>query len=611
MNLTAPTPSTASVGVVNYYVSSFNASTGCESSRTLLAVTVTSCRVVFALNDNLITTVGTTGTGNVLTNDDLNDGVAPLIANTTLVVSASNGSVTLLSNGTYTYIPNPGYVGSDMFRYRVCDSGVPAACDEAEVRINVTASPITSGTNPPIVLNDNFTMIKSGTLSRNVLTNDIPTNENGVLTASLLTSPGVGSLNLQPNGTFTYTPPVGFVGEVSFTYQACDNRVPTSLCAPATVQIIVKDETAPIPGGGNLEPVATDDFLLVFPGVAKPINVLSNDTDPEGTTLTVSTTPIIAPTKGTATITAAGVVTYTANASATGSDFLTYSVCDAGSPTKCTQATVYFQILPGEIFLSAKAYLQGALLGVPNTDVLMRDDLRVKSLIPLQHPYAALSPLTAITTPTSAVFATTGANAIVDWVFVELRSGLTSVVDSRPAFIQRDGDIVDTDGVSPVVFKMATPGNYRVVVRHRNHLAVMSENPIALSNAPAVIDFRLASTNPYVPIVSPVNQAQVVVSQGRAMWTGNVDIDDSMIYQGSRSDAAAIYQRIIGDTGRNPLQSSSYKIKAYDLGDLNMNGETVFQGPGNDLEFIYLNVIKNHDGNVTKQNSFVVKQQLP
>ena len=41
------------------------------------------------------------------------------------------------------------------------------------------------------------------------------------------------------------------------------------------------------------------------------------------------------------------------------------------------------------------------------------------------------------------------------------------------------------------------------------------------------------------------------------------------------------------------------------------NGETVFQGPGNDIEFIYLNVIKNHNGNATKQNSFVVKEQVP
>jgi hypothetical protein len=607
-NTVAPTPSTATVGTTNYFVSSLS-STGCESTRTLIQVTVSSCRVVFALNDNMVTTVGTTGTGNVLTNDDINDGIAPLVVSTTLVAPATNGLVTLLANGTYSYVPNAGFVGNDTFRYRVCDSGSPAACDEAEVKVNVTASPLTSGTNPPVVLNDNYTMSKGSTLNENVLTNDLPTNENGVLTASVLTQPSVGTLNLASNGTFTYTPPVGFVGEVTFVYQACDNRT-SPLCAPATVQIIVKDQPAI---GVNLPPVATDDFLTVFPGVAKSVNVLTNDTDPEGTTLTASTTPVIAPTKGTATITAAGLVNYTPFANATGADFLTYSVCDAGSPQKCTQATLYFQILPGEVTLSAKVFLQGALLGVPATDVLMRDDLRVKSLIPLQHPYGAQNPLTAITAPTSAVFNVTGANAIVDWVFVELRSGVnsTTVVDSRAAFVQRDGDIVDTDGVSPVVFKSASPGSYYVVVKHRNHLGIMSGSALALSSTATVIDFRLASTNVFVPIVTPINQAQVEVTQGRAMWTGNVLFDDRIIYQGPQTDAGAIYSRIIGDVGRNPLQSSSYKIKGYDIGDLNMNGETVFQGPGNDIEFIYLNVIKNHNGNVTRQNSFVVKEQLP
>ena len=608
-NTVAPTPSTATVGTINYYVSSLNISTGCESPRTLLAVEVASCRVVFALNDNMVTTVGTTGTGNVLTNDDINDGIAPLVVSTTLVTPATNGTVTLLANGTYTYVPNAGFVGNDTFRYRVCDSGTPAACDEAEVKVNITASPLTSGTTPPVVLNDNYSMTKGGTLNGNVLTNDLPTNENGVLTASVVTPPSVGTLNLASNGTFTYTPPVGFVGEVTYVYQACDNRT-TPLCAPATVQIIVKDQPAI---GVNLPPVATDDFLTVFPGVAKSVNVLTNDTDPEGTTLSISTTPLIAPTKGNATITAAGLVTYTPNANATGADFLTYSVCDAGNPQECSQATLYFQILPGEVKLSAKVYLQGALLGVPSTDVLIRDDLRVKSLIPLQHPYGTQTPLTVITAPTSAVFNVTGANAIVDWVFIELRSGTNSatVVDSRPAFVQRDGDIVDTDGISPVLFKSATPGSYFIVVKHRNHLGVMSGTPVTMTSTATVIDFRSASTNVFVPIVTPINQAQVEVSQGRAMWTGNVLFDDRIIYQGPQTDAGAIYSRIIGDVVRNPLQSSSYKIKGYDIGDLNMNGETVFQGPGNDIEFIYLNVIKNHNGNATKQNSFVVKEQLP
>ncbi|MBK8338906.1 MAG: hemagglutinin protein, partial [Flavobacteriales bacterium] len=65
----------------------------------------------------------------------------------------------------------------------------------------------------------------------------------------------------------------------------------------------------------------------------------------------------------------------------------------------------------------------------------------------------------------------------MDWVVVELRDNTNpaSIVASRAALIQRDGDVVSTNGTTPVLFDQA-PGIYRVALRHRNHLGVMTLN---------------------------------------------------------------------------------------------------------------------------------------
>ena len=73
---------------------------------------------------------------------------------------------------------------------------------------------------------------------------------------------------------------------------------------------------------------------------------------------------------------------------------------------------------------------------------------------------------------------------------VQLRDATDSsiVVAEQSALLQRDGDVVGTDGVSPLSFTQDA-GDYFIAVEHRNHLGILSANAIALSNAPTVIDF--------------------------------------------------------------------------------------------------------------------------
>ena len=64
-------------------------------------------------------------------------------------------------------------------------------------------------------------------------------------------------------------------------------------------------------------------------------------------------------------------------------------------------------------------------------------------------------------------------------------------------FLKSDGTIVDTDGTSPVQFTGLSAGNYYIVIRHRNHLAIMSASAIPLSSSSALYDFTTAQSQAY------------------------------------------------------------------------------------------------------------------
>ena len=65
---------------------------------------------------------------------------------------------------------------------------------------------------------------------------------------------------------------------------------------------------------------------------------------------------------------------------------------------------------------------------------------------------------------------------------------------TRAAFIKSDGTIVDIDGTSPVTFTGLPAGNYYMVVRHRNHLAIMTAAAIPLSSSSELYNFTTAQT---------------------------------------------------------------------------------------------------------------------
>jgi hypothetical protein len=183
----------------------------------------------------------------------------------------------------------------------------------------------------------------------------------------------------------------------------------------------------------------------------------------------------------------------------TGSKYCFYSVAaDSASNVETAPPLPDVCTLNPGIQVSPVVFLQGAY----GADLgLMDDHLRQQGLLPLTEPYTNLgyTQVGGGETVDPSVFEISGPEAIVDWVFLELRdkTDATIVLATRSALLQADGDVVDTDGISPITFADQPPDDYYLVVKHRNHLGVMSSTPVALSGSTTVIDFTTDLSNIY------------------------------------------------------------------------------------------------------------------
>jgi len=265
-----------------------------------------------------------------------------------------------------------------------------------------------------------------------------------------------------------------------------------------------------------------------------------------------------------------------------------------------------------EVLVASRVFLQG-----PYTGGGMNDNLRNAGYLPLEEPYSAYNPIAGIfkfvhfgggggevTTP--AVLAETGPDAIVDWVFLELRDANDNkhIIATRSALIQRDGDIVDVDGFSPVSFPVPAD-DYYLVVRHRNHLGIMTAEPLALSALVTSVDF----TDPTTPTWG--NNAQKDMGDGfMAMWGGDVNADGHIAFQGGNNDPDAIFFQVLLAPG-NAGFDQNFIVDGYSHGDANMDGQVIYQGSNNDVDFmIFFNVL-GHPDNPGFIINKVISEKLP
>ncbi|HEV8082501.1 MAG TPA: hypothetical protein VGP55_04825 [Chitinophagaceae bacterium] len=262
--------------------------------------------------------------------------------------------------------------------------------------------------------------------------------------------------------------------------------------------------------------------------------------------------------------------------------------------------------------LKARAFLQGAY---NSTLGLMNDALRTPTnLIPLSDPYRTAPYNTSFThlantitevAPVSVFNNQASANDnIVDWVFVELRNGNVSsgnpVLQTRSALIQRDGDIVDIDGISPVTFNNVPSTNYTIAVRHRNHLGLCTYSytlaPLLgeVKSTASLVDFTTATDAQ----LFGTSNAYTVSSDGKnLLWGGNANMNNKASYINPANDKDYILSTILGG-------NSAATVNGYNQGDINFDHVVKFTGPGNDKDYL-LSAILNG-------SSITVRtQQLP
>jgi Bacterial Ig-like domain (group 2) len=254
-----------------------------------------------------------------------------------------------------------------------------------------------------------------------------------------------------------------------------------------------------------------------------------------------------------------------------------------------------------------EAMVKVILQGPYNTSTgLMKSDLRTLNLLPTSDPYSAAPFATAFVPVNGGGVKTTTtttltSNAIVDWVFLELRNKNTptQVLATRSALLQNDGDIVDMDGTSPVKFN-ANLDRYFIAVRHRNHLGVMTQTTIdyAASMSPGIIDFSSVSTAVYAKTTAPFNRyaPRKVLSSGvLGLWAGDVNFNGQVKNNGTGNDGQAILIKV-------GVNSQLSVVSCYCPEDANMNGQVKYNGSGNDRLIILNNVGVNSPLNIIYQH---------
>ncbi|MGH1388036.1 BspA family leucine-rich repeat surface protein [Kordia sp.] len=263
----------------------------------------------------------------------------------------------------------------------------------------------------------------------------------------------------------------------------------------------------------------------------------------------------------------------------------------------------------GIVKVSPKIYLQGASLN-PNTgeETLMRDDLRIGGLIPTTSPYA--DNLTC----DISVFndgGSTGTGSIdkniVDWIWIELRAtnDNTNILYSQSALLQRDGDIVDIDGISSVSIKMPE-GEYYISIKHRNHLGIMTANAYFLSDVTTQLDFKNGNV---IPHGTNALTSFGIPSGELAMWAGNANGDAIIQYSGTNPDTPNILSLVLNAPG-NFLNFPTYSVNDYQNNDINMDGNIQYSGINPDAPFILQNVL-THPGNFLNFSTYQITEQIP
>ncbi len=232
----------------------------------------------------------------------------------TKATDPTHGTVTVNTDGTYTYTPDANYFGPDSFTYTVSDGNGGTVTKTVSIDV-------TSVNDVPVAVNDAATGNEDTDITGDVTPGTAGQDsdiDGDPLTVALVTGPTHGTLVLNADGSFTYTPDADYNGPDSFTYRVNDGTANSNI---ATVSLTVTPVNDP--------PVAAD--VSTTTAEDTPLNGTLVATDVDGDTLTF--TKATDPTHGTVTVNTDGTYTYTPDANYFGPDSFTYTVSDGNGGT--------------------------------------------------------------------------------------------------------------------------------------------------------------------------------------------------------------------------------------------------------------------------------------
>jgi uncharacterized protein YjdB len=592
-----------------------DATTGCVTVDTNVVVSVTNC----INHDFNVSLVNQVIVGHLNTNDNMPNGTTYSASYLTMEKpEASLKVLSISSDGSYTFEGNKP--GNYLFKVPVCGSGQSSGCPSRLLEITVLNDVYSSGNS---AANLDIATTYTNTNSLQTSPFDVMANDKCVFTAgctmdnaslSIITPPKHGTATADALGKIHYSSDVGYIGFDTLYYQTCSDGY--NNCNTSWQMISIKKANA------VNSVVGADDFNYTLVGIPVSGDARLNDSDPEGDLVSIvpqgSLLAPITTDDGIYFIDSLGSYTFTPNSDFSGNTEIVYTVCDDNASTACTNATIHILVFD-DISLQIRVYLEGALMNNGNETTsegrpMMKDHYRVspfngKNSIPLADPYSTSFSIFSnlpskfnhlgphmmegnVTISDSlAVFSVTGDNAIVDWIHVELRSkdNMNNAFATRSGLIQRDGDIVDLDGVSPLKFQGVNVDSFYVVVKHRSHLGVMSQKVHYgtyvdfTNNDFPLFDFGTTLGNgfDYTGLAMKENYK----AGYRACWAGDLDANGKVKFSAPSDDQAYIFQDVLFSS---PLYLINYDFAiGYYTGDFDMNSKAKYENPNDDKNHLF------------------------
>jgi uncharacterized protein YjdB len=633
---------TLAPGRVNFYY--YDILSGCTSDTLPNPIYVVNC----IDPDFNVTSKNKRVFGNLATNDDIietfirannNQRNTNISYSNAILISkpiGSNPQMIISQDGKYNF--NADVEGKYVYGVPVCINDAQLGCPLSLLELSVIDN--TKIATKIITNVDIATLYSGSTITMNSISNDRVIGTAPGLKMKWVKAPrkGTPGLSTIEVGVSSFGASSSNFGLDTMIYSLDEDPVQTNY---QTRQYI----TINTPSALN-SVVGADDFDYTYSGGSVVINLLKNDSDPENDQITIQqvgsfNSPVAIP-QGKYRINDAGRLFFEAAPGFTGPLDIIYTICDNNASSSCTKATAHILVLE-DVTIQARVYLEGALINNGNAlsstgKPLMRDDLRKRnsngvSTIPLNDPYSNImgpqfdirkyypkinqdsTRSAVLVDPT--VFDVTGENAIVDWVFVELRSksDIKQAIATRSGLVQRDGDVVDLDGVSPMKFSNLGVDSVYVFVKHRNHLGVISTVvPVGV-----LVDF----TNPNVPVFdfgttlnNGLNYSGLAMNRltkpgYRALWAGDLNSSGKIGFSGSEDDLNIILDDVLNDNDNQNINANFDFSLGYLQGDFDLNGKSKFDNPNDDKNYLFGQVILYPLNFQSAANFGELNQQVP